>query len=255
MSGQLPSLEEAAQEALDSIEDRILQMNSVLSDVAHNRLAPQMSVAVLRQHAHSVKGLAAAVGVTILKVLAHRFEDFLEAVDDMDQRGAASCQVFVDRLGEALDGQLNASPEEIASFCRRLPAKGSFEVDDVVVNDVELMLVMAAGTATNYVTRELAECGYRIINVRSTVDALALAIQMRPDMIIVSNVMPELSGLDFTCAIKAMPATSTIPVALLTSEARDNPKLANLPDDVPILSKSAQFADDVADVFFRFGLL
>lgn len=255
MTSELPSVEEALQEVLDSIDDRLLQMNAVLSDVKHARLDPTLAVAALRQHAHSVKGLGASIGGTIIKVLAHRFEDFLEAVEDLEDRTRSDCQVFIDRLGEAMDGQLDAPPQDIADFCRRLPAKGSFDIRDIEINDIELMLVMMEGTATHFVTRELAECGYRIVNVRSTVDALALAAQMRPDMIIVSNVMPELSGVDFVCAVKAMPSTRSIPVALLTSEARDNPRLSDLPGDVPILSKSARFADDVASVFSCLGLL
>ncbi len=255
MTGQLPSVEEAFQEALDSIDDRLLQMNALLSDVSHERLNSVMAVAVLRQHAHSVKGLGASVGATIIKVLAHRLEDYLEAVEVLEGRAFGDCQVFLDRLSEALDGRLDASPQDIAGFCRRLPAKGSFSIDDIEINDIELMLVMTEGTGTHFVTRELAECGYRIVNVRSTVDALALAAQMRPDMVIVSNVMPELSGVDFICALKAMPATKSIPVALLTSAERDNPRLSDLPTDVPILSKSGRFADDVASVFSQIGLL
>ncbi|GAK33080.1 MULTISPECIES: Hpt domain-containing protein [Iodidimonas] len=255
MTSDLPSLEEAAQEALDAIEDRSIQMSGILADVSHQKLDKATAVAVMRQQAHSIKGLAASVGVNMIKVLAHRFEDYLGNVSGIEGRVLADCQVFVDRISEALDGRLNASPEEIARFCRRLPAKGSFDVEDVEVRDIEVMLVMTEGAATNFVTRELAECGYRIVNVWSTVDALALAAQMRPDLVIVSNFMPELTGIDFACALLAMPSTKGIPIALLTSEKRGHVKLEGLPDQVPILSKSSKFADDVADVFSRLGLL
>ncbi|GEQ98207.1 hypothetical protein JCM17844_18440 [Iodidimonas gelatinilytica] len=255
MTLDLPSLEEAAQEALDAIEDRCTQMTSLLKDVQHKRLEEATGRAVLRQHAHSVKGLAASIGVNMIKVLAHRFEDYLESADHLEGRVLDECQVFIDRISEALEGNLNATPQQIAAFCRRLPAKGSFEVEDVEIRDVELMLVMTEGAATHFVTRELAECGYRIVNVRSTVDALALAAQMRPDLVIVSNYMPELTGIDFACALSVMPSTQGIPVALLTSEKRGHPKLDGLPDTVPIVSKSARFADDVADVFSSLGIL
>lgn len=247
----LPSLEEATQETLDAMDDRIVQMNAVLRGDG----AGADPVTALRQLSHSVKGLAAAVGVDVIKVLAHRLEDYLAASDTLGPQARADAQVFVDRMAEAMDGELHVGSDEIAAFCRRLPVKRSFEPADVEVRDVEVMLVMAPGAAANFVTRELAECGYRMVNVWSTLDALALAGSMRPDLVVVSNVMPELTGVDFACALTAMPSTKGIPVALLTSETREHPSLKDLPPEVPLLSKSARFADDVTEVFSTLGLL
>lgn len=255
MTGALPSVEEAAQESLDAIEDRLLQMGSLLRDAQSGGLDPQTAVGLLRQHTHSIKGLGASVGAQIIKVIAHRFEDYLAAVERLEPAAIEDAQRFMDRISEALDGRLDAGPEDIARFCRRLPAKQAFDVADVEIRDIEVMLVMPEGAATSFVTRELVECGYRIINVRSTVDAIALVVQMRPDLVIASNVMAEITGVDFACALRAMPSTRNVPVALLTSEKRGDPKLEGLPDDVPILSKSARFADDVARVFSDLGIL
>ena len=94
-----------------------------------------------------------------------------------------------------------------------------------------------------------------MINCFSTLDALVLAGQMKPHLVIVSNVMPELSGVDFACAMRAMPSTKDIPVAMLTSEKRGSPALAGLPEEVPLLSKSGRFADDVTRVFQQLGIL
>ncbi len=250
-----PTVEEASQEVLDAIEDRLGQMNDLLAEAAAGRTDLVAAVGLLRQHAHTIKGLAAGVGAGILKVVAHRLEDYLNAVERLEGAALADSQTFIDRLSEALDGRLDLSPAEIAQFCRRLPAKHSFSVEDVEVRDVEIMLVAPEGAGTHYVTRELAECGYRMINVWSSADAMALAAQMRPDLIIVSNVMDELSGVDFACAIRAMPTTKAIPVAVLTSQKRDHPSLEGLPADVPLLSKSGRFADDITQVFVDLGLL
>lgn len=254
-SGVLPDVEIATREVLDSIEDRLLQIEAAIKDAGAGRLDRRTAVGVLRQHVHSVKGAAAGIGVTLLKVMAHRFEDYLAAVDVLEGAAAEDAQRFCDRLGEALEIGTDAGPETIARHCRRLPAKGSFDVADVEVRDIEIMIVMRDSAATHFVTRELAECGYRIINVWSSVDALVLAGQMRPDLVIVSNVMDEIGGIDFACALRAMPSTREIPVAVLTAETRKSASLADLPPDIPILSKSARFADDVTNVFSKLGLL
>lgn len=253
MSIQPPAITETAQEALDAIEDTLGTANSLLAAASPDNA--EDAVNGLRRHANIIKDVAGSAGIGILKVLAHRFEDFLAGIPELDDGARADCQVFLDRIAEAMDGRLDDDPEKIAEFCRRLPAKQAFRVEDVEIQDVEVMLVMTDGAATSFVTRELAECGYRIVNVWSTIDALALAPQMRPDLIIVSNVMPELSGVDFACAIRAMPSTKRIPVAVLTSQSRGDAALEDLPSDISLLSKSARFADDVADVFGRYGLL
>lgn len=253
-------VEEAEQEVLDGIEDRIGEIGRLLQELRDGSLDRRVGIGLIRQHAHSIKSMAAGINVGVLQVLAHRLEDYLGPLDRLAGETIEDVQVFADRLGEALDGRLNATPEEIAAFCRRLPAKkadmdGGFDPNEVQVRDIEVMLVSSPGTATNFVTRELAECGYRMINCFSTVDALILAPQMKPDLVIVSNVMPELPGVDFACAMRAMPSTKDIPVAVLTSEKRDSPKLAGLPADVPVLSKSSRFGDDVTKVFQQLGLL
>jgi len=253
MSIEPGAVTESTQESLDAIEDTVATANALLSGA--QQTPTDEAVHALRREANVIKTIAGSAGIGILKVLAHRFEDYLAGVTELDSGARGDCQVFLDRISEAIDSRLDDDPEKIAEFCRRLPAKQAFRVEDVEIQDVEIMLVMTDGAATSFVTRELAECGYRIVNVWSTVDALALAPQMRPDLIVVSNVMPELSGVDFACAIRAMPSTKRIPIAVLTSRKRGEAGLDELPADIPLLSKSARFADDVADVFGRYGLL
>lgn len=194
-----------------------------------------------------------------IKAISHRFEDYLVDIDikGLNDSILAALQVFIDHLSKSLDNFSSGILEDISAAMRSLPAKGGFDfnVDDITTTDTEVMLVMEPGIATKIVTKELLECGYRMVNVASTMDALMLIPSMRPDLVIVSRVMPELDGVDLACAVRAMPATRDIPVALLTSEALDSGTLRNLPKDVPIMRKGGNFADDVAEVFVKLGLI
>ena len=164
-------------------------------------------------------------------------------------------QIFSDRMAEALEAWVFGREFDVSEVSRSLPAKGGFNEAEVTVSDIEVMLVMEPGIATRIITRELLECGYRMINVASTIDAIQLVPTMRPDAVIISKEMPELSGVDLVCAVKAMPVTREIPVALITSDKRDAESLVDLPKDVPILRKGSNFGDDVADVFVELGIL
>jgi CheY-like chemotaxis protein len=157
-------------------------------------------------------------------------------------------------MTDCLEAFVQSRDIDISQLMRELPSKITrFEVSDVTVTDIEVMLVMEPGLATKIVTRELLECGYRMVNVASTMDAIQLIPSMKPDMVIVSNVMPELTGIDLACALRAMPTTQGIPVALIATGEKE--ELVGLPNDVPVLRKGNNFAEDVADVFTELGIL
>lgn len=242
-------------EALDAAEDRIANLNETVRQFLAGNVAGGDALATCKLDAHSLKSLAASFDMKALTAMCHRFEDYLFNVTKLDEKVSKDVQFIADRMAECLDAFVNDREIDISAMVRRLPLKGGFDIGDVTVADIEVMLVMEPGTATRIVTRELLECGYRMVNVASTLDALHLIPSMRPDAVICSRVMPHLTGVDLACALKAMPSTRNIPVALLASVDRDDKKIADLPDEVPVLRKGENFADDVAKVFVSLGIL
>ena len=249
--------EEIKQEAIDALEDRTAQMDSLLKAYKAGAIDADALLSELRILTHSAKSASTTPEMSAIKAISHRFEDYLADIKELSDSIIDALQVFVDCQARAIENYANDISEDISVLMRSLPAKGSynFNVEDITVTDTEVMLVMEPGIATKIVTRELLECGYRMVNVASTMDALMLIPSMRPNLVIVSWSMPELDGVDLACAIRAMPTTRDIPVALLTSEALDSATLRNLPNDVPIMRKGGNFADDVADVFVKLGLI
>lgn len=245
-------MEELRTEAIDSVEDRLRSLHEAIQDYLNGYVQPKHALAAIRLEAHSLKSVASSFEMKALKALCHRFEDYFFNVKELDAEICKDIQFYADRMAECLDGFIQGKELDVAELVRKLPNKAGFDVSDVTVTDIEVMLVMAPGTATKIVTRELLECGYRMINVATTMDAFQLIPAMKPDAVIISRVMPELSGIDLACALKAMPATKDLPVALLATESGS---LKDLPDSVPVLRKGSNFADDVADVFVKLGIL
>ena len=245
-------LEELRTEAIDSAEDRLRNLHEAVQDFSNGYVGSKDALAAIRLEAHSLKSVAASFEMKALKAMCHRFEDYFFNVKELTPDICKDIQFFADRMAECLDGFVQGREIDISELVRKLPNKAGFEVSDITVADIEVMLVMAPGTATKIVTRELMECGYRMVNVATTMDAFQLIPVMKPDAVIISRVMPELSGIDLACALKAMPVTKDLPVALL---ATDSGSLKDLPETVPVLRKGANFADDVADVFVKLGIL
>ncbi len=149
--------------------------------------------------------------------------------------------------------------DQIQDTVRRLPQKpgpqrAGFDVADVVVSEVEVMLAMPGEAATHFVTQQLQECGYHVVKVPSPFEAFEQAVRTRPDLLLVSAVMEGLSGMDLASAAQAMTATSGTKVALLTSMDLDDPHLRQLPDGVPVIRKGPEFGDDLAEALTVLGI-
>ena len=69
----------------------------------------------------------------------------------------------------------------------------------------------------------LASAGYSPITARNGREAVDMAVDLKPDLILLDVMMPELSGWEVCTTLKNMPETRQVPVAMLTvkSEIRD----------------------------------
>lgn len=235
------------QEFLDELGERLPDLSRAA--------APGQPIDTLRRFAFETKGQAHNFGLTLLHVVASRMEDFASAIDTITDDRSAALSAFLDVIGDILDGTLppDSDPSVVA---RSLPARpAAFDIDDIEVRDVEVMLVMLHGAQTHFVERELHECGYRVSIVTSTQTALDLIIRTKPDMVIISAVMPGLSGIDLAIALSHMTETRNTPVALITSLDDGDDGLKLLPDKVPVIHKGAAFGDDLAEALSYHFLL
>ena len=158
-------------------------------------------------------------------------------------------------MRDVVDGVLDPDDGKTAVIVRALPAKHyAFDVKSVRILDIEVMTIMAKGTATRIVENELKACGYRVNNVENPFEALEYIVRTKPDMIVASSLLTGLSGVDLACAMKAMPATRDIPFVLFTSYDREHSSLAPLPDGVSVVRKGKMFSEDLAEAILASGL-
>ena len=64
----------------------------------------------------------------------------------------------------------------------------------------------------------LSSKGYNVVGVKDGKSALEMAAKEKPDLIILDIMLPEMDGIEVCRRIKADPATSSIPVVMLTSK-------------------------------------
>jgi CheY-like chemotaxis protein len=244
---------QAEQELIDEARDVVAELELRLQAVRTGHADRADAAKRLLQDASNLRLKTRSVSMAGLDALTHRLEDYLAATGRVEDRHVDDLQAFADRIGALLDGEA-LEPEAMPEMVRALPRKPAFEVRDVTISEIEVMLVMPQRSAARVVERELAACGYRVSTVLQPFEALQLIVATKPDMIITGMVMPGLSGVDLACAVSAMPSTRHIPVALLTGLEPNHPDLAALPMNAGLIRRGPQFGDDLAHVLQRFRI-
>lgn len=67
----------------------------------------------------------------------------------------------------------------------------------------------------------LERAGYEVLPARDGEEALALALERQPDLAILDVMMPKLDGYEVTQRLRENPATSGMPVILLTARVQE----------------------------------
>lgn len=241
-------------EFLDESHDRLERMNDILKNVAAGTFADAAAIGQLHVEAHNFRGVGTSFGYPGITLIAHRMDDYMLGLTRLQAREIADLQAFTDRIAELVDRPNQPDVAEVNRIIRSLPTRYVFDITDVVVKDVEVMLVTPSKVMSKKVGTELAACGFKVVTVHDPIESISLAVRMPPDMIVASMVMDGLSGLDLIRGLRAMTVTHHVHMALLTSLERGNPALKEIPGDVAVIRVGAGFSDDLATAVTRFNV-
>jgi len=176
-------------------------------------------VAELRQCGHWAD-------LPMFDLAVRRLEYYVTDLADPTERQVDDIEAYVDVLRGLVDGEIGKADMNEAEFVRSLPARLTVDISEIAHPNIEFLVVDPQRATVRIVERELHNCGYRVAATTAALEAIELAVRTRPDLVISSVVLDTISGVDLACALGAMPSTKNIPVALLTSIARDHESLS-----------------------------
>lgn len=238
-------VDELRQEFVDEAVETLQSLDVTLDAGRHGHVSEVEVVDEFRRAAVRLRGPAGNFGFRALATIALRLEDYLtHAPATLPPRVWDDLQKFIDMMQSLAEERLPANVEP-ASLVRALPTRLGFDLGDIQVRSIEVMLVMPHGAQTRYVEREMQQCGYRVVVVSDTIEAFAHVVQSKPDLIVVSALMPQLDGIDLAIGLSAMPSTRNIPIAVITSLDAGDERLVLLPKKIPVVYKGASFGDDL----------
>ncbi|PKR54468.1 Hpt domain-containing protein [Thalassospira marina] len=232
------------QDFIEDTIDRVDRIETTIDRVAGHMDDASAGIAELRREAHTVKGLAGSFGFPLVGAIAHRLEDYIADLTEIDDLQAASLVDFTTWIREIVESGTNPAAEEEIRILRSLPspsASGSSKDATPGVaasrsSQQEVLIVTATAVQAHFLQRELRERGYRTIAARSAVEAFQTVVQSRPDAIISAAVLDGLSGIELIRALSAMKTLQGKPLGLLTSFDASHPDLEGLPSNVTVIT-------------------
>lgn len=252
----------------DDASERIAEMARCLERIGEE--GPTDAVlSVVRRQGHNLKGTAASFGYPVITMIAHRLETYINDMRQWEPTALEDLYRFVDRMGEMLDRANQPSDDEIAQIVRALPAQSldrsaalnrSGAPDravpnlDIQVKVVEILLITPTRTIAKLLSQQIIACGFRVNSVADPIEGLTMALRTRPDMIITSQAMKGMSGVDLIRAVRAISATEQIPACILTSQEIGSAVFDRLPAGIMMLRTGEQFADDFGEAIAQCGL-
>ena len=241
------------QDFIEDTVDRVDRIETTIDRIAGGMDEAGPGIAELRREAHTVKGLAGSFGFPLVGAIAHRLEDYIAELTEINDLEAASLVDFTSWIREIIESGTNPAADEETRILRSLPTR-SVPTEDVgtksaavTTNDKEVLLVTATAVQARFLQRELREKGFRTITARTAVEAFETVVQSHPDAVITAAVLDGLSGIELIRALAAMKTLANKKLGLLTSFDAGHPDLEGLPGNVAIISnRGKQTADHLA---------
>jgi chemotaxis protein histidine kinase CheA len=248
-------LENLRQSFREDSAERLEGMDSVVQQCLEGAARLEAVLPQLRRDAHTLKGMGEASGFPLVSMVAHRLENYL---DDLDahrvELSLMDIRAHLDAMNDAIGRKAPADEATTAKILRALPMPRTFNPNDIELRNVEALLVTSSRVAGRLVARDLAACGIRTVLTQSPTEAFTLAIRMKPNLIIASATMAELSGIDLARALAAMASTNKIPMAILTSFSESELIKQGLPAGLPTIRTGDKLSDDLAEVITKYGI-
>lgn len=95
---------------------------------------------------------------------------------------------------------------------------------DTKSNSKKILLVEDDDSLANVYLARLEVEGFTVRRVPNGEDALAAAVEFKPDLVLLDVMMPKVSGFDVLDILRNTPETANLKIVMLTALSQDNDK-------------------------------
>lgn len=233
-------------EFIAETQDGIEVIESALNALSANLVPADAALESIRRHIHTIKGMAEPFGFSFLTTVTHQLEEYLIDRSDLNSVGIRSIQQYCDVMSECLDW--TEIPSEVAQkdLVDSLPKS---QKPKTPKSEAEALfrsqIITSSKTIYRKISSVMVPMGFNLKHSRSSMRGIEYAVLSKPGLVIVSDVLDGLNGVDIVNALVAMPVTSHIPVIFMTSFEISHPHVEHLPPNIPIIYMGANIKGEI----------
>ena len=116
------------------------------------------------------------------------------------------------------------------------------------------MVVMPPGLQRKLVGTELASCGFGVSFAKDPLEAINLAVTLKPQVVLSDQEFDNITGADLAEIFGLIKTTQNCHFAVVTSYDEMEGELALLPHKVRILKKDKNFMDNLTEYLMNISL-
>jgi CheY-like chemotaxis protein/HPt (histidine-containing phosphotransfer) domain-containing protein len=241
-------------EFIDGCADRLDDLDAEIRRLADEGGDAGGDLFNIRRTIHSIKGQAGTFGFPTIGHIAHALEDYIEAIQQPSAEHLDDIQMHLDTIRAIAERRENPSDEEAGKILRRLPSAVARMTVTQPIRDIGVLLVMPKNVQRSIIGEELAGCGFKVRTADRAVQAIDLALVLRPDVVVAGMVIDDMSGAELARVLATMEATRDCRFALVTTSAADDPRLGELPPNAAVVRKGRHFAEDLSEIMIEWEI-
>lgn len=239
-------VQELMSEFIEDTRERLGTMEQALNSLHAGKMSIDEATVVIKREAHNLKGIASTFDFDIVSQIMHRLEDYLDLAPLDTPQEWQDAQVYLDKSEAIINSGKQPNGKTVEAILSALPGYRRRDVGESVFSEVKVLLVTPSRTISKVVQKELLSYGFQVLTDKDPFVAMSSIVRLKPGLIIASEELDGLNGINLLRAVMAMTATESIPVLLLSSFDKDLLIDRGLPYDVPVIGLGSRLSDELA---------
>jgi len=235
---------EAARDQLEDIDGKLIWLSSHLDEAEEALLD-------VRRNIHNIKGQGATFGFPMTGRVAHMLEDYLKNTDKVGDKNIGEIMSYLALMEDLIASGESIAQDDPQKLLADLPIGGQAKFTDQDIHPIKVLLVMPPGTQRKLVASELLSCGFQVMRAYDTVQALSIAMDMRPEIVFTNYEMVPFDGRELCDIFSVIDALKHVHIVLLTSADEKDEHLQDLPKNTSLVKKTKNFTEEIGELMIE----
>ena len=242
------------QEFIETAHDQIEDIEASLDVLESGQGDAEEGLISIQRHIHNIKGQGATFGFPITGRVAHMLEDYIENASGFGANNIADIRAYLSLMMDLISSGESIVKDNPQRLLNALPTGHAVTFSTQKDHGVNVLLVMPPGLQRKMMVKELLSCGFRVMRAYNSIEALSVAVDIRPNVVFINYDLAPFDGRELCKMFAAADRLHDIHIVLLTSYEKGDKRLRDLPDTVSVVEKRTDFLENISELLIQWGV-